>query len=400
MAERVASWPSAPAHWSYTSLKVALECPRRWALREAGLQPAPTSMTLTRSSALVGRIRGGASHAMLQRMIGLHCQHNGPRAGTPEMISFWREHMPAGLLATTQDVVREELARAVAGTNIDGIALRELQHQCEAGLREIVNFVTASFRVALEILGKGSPQGTILNGAKTALEPGLRSEIPVSARLGSDRATYWFGRIDVVVITNSTIALIDFKTGHPSPEHRVQLELYALLFARDRKLNPCGRRVDNLILVYPNAEIIRWLAPGDTQLAELERAVASQATIASEQINASPPVARPEPSRCAPCDMRAHCDAYWVQLPHDLKFGEYRVDLRIEVESVRGDTEVVGRLVAPGRDRLVLLFRPRRPPSVRVGELLRVVGATPVSDQGEAEALLVFEVGAGSVISE
>ena len=55
-------------------------------------------------------------------------------------------------------------------------------------------------------------------------------------------------------MTSCTIE--DFKSGEPSDDHLLQLQIYALLWCHDEELNPAKTAIDKLVICYPNGDRI------------------------------------------------------------------------------------------------------------------------------------------------
>jgi hypothetical protein len=131
------------------------------------------------------------------------------------------------------------------------------------------------------------------------------NEVPLRApQLG------WVGVADYVGVSGNCCEIIDFKTGDPDDEHKLQLLIYALLWARDPKINPEGRLANKLTISY-RTESVEVPAPSKTELSELERKIAGRTKDARQAISKSPTDAIPSIENCSYCDVRHLCASYW-----------------------------------------------------------------------------------------
>ena len=152
---------------------------------------------------------------------------------------------------------------------------------------------------------------TVATLHRQPLPPGLHAEVPLfNQELG------WYGKADLLRIgigaDSPSDEIIDFKTGLPKPDHALQLRIYALLWARDRDLNPTGRRAQRLRVLYPaGAEDIA--APKtDDALAMVKDELSARTAAALSLIAVHPAQAQPSFDSCQWCDVRHMCSAYWA----------------------------------------------------------------------------------------
>jgi hypothetical protein len=86
--------------------------------------------------------------------------------------------------------------------------------------------------------------------------------------------------------------------------------VYALLWARDRELNPDGRLADRLVLSYDEGDV-EVPALGEEELHHLEDELRRRTTQALADLQVDPPQARPGPEICVYCPVRQLCEEYW-----------------------------------------------------------------------------------------
>src|SRR5699024_4734559 len=89
-----------------------------------------------------------------------------------------------------------------------------------------------------------------------------------------------------------------------------QLRLYALLWHRDRDLNPEQRLANRLSLIYPDG-IEEVVPPSITELAQIESELGSRALAARDSLIDSPPEARVSREGCTLCSVRQSCSSFW-----------------------------------------------------------------------------------------
>ena len=66
----------------------------------------------------------------------------------------------------------------------------------------------------------------------------------------------WRGFADLIELRDDLCTIEDFKSGEPSDDHLLQLQIYALLWCHDEELNPAKTAVDKLVICYPNGDRI------------------------------------------------------------------------------------------------------------------------------------------------
>ncbi len=120
----------------------------------------------------------------------------------------------------------------------------------------------------------------------------------------------WRGFADVIEVRDDLCTIEDFKSGEPSDDHLLQLQIYALLLSHDEELNPAGIAIDRLVICYPNGDrIVPYNKEDGTKLAqELQArtdAVRSAVSGPKSQANL-------HAERCPKCDVRHLCSDYWT----------------------------------------------------------------------------------------
>lgn len=359
----VVKWPRDPEPLSYSTLKTLEACARRWAYGHAECVPnpyfAPQGQMLGVTS--LGSIRGNVAHKALQKLLNLYVRYGGPPPDTYEIMEFWEDRLgEAGLAGLVQATVAAELV--VARTNPrNRLLLPHFERQVPRLVDEVVRFVHERIPAILRVAHAGGAHRAHTTGAadgakgRHALGSGSHAEVRVEALLADEVGEVrWKGQIDVVCIEPGGVTLVDYKTGVAETEHREQLEIYALLFARDPVVNPSAHRATRLLLAYRSGVTENWEAPGDMALRDIERALLRRSRALVPPLVADPPAATPSSATCTPCGHRGHCDAYWAQ--------KIRVSAPSEGVPSGGDLvdiEIAVSMRSPNGDRLEGTTTPR-----------------------------------------
>ncbi len=389
------SWPAVAEPVSFSTFLVLRSCARRWAYGRSRFPPSalvdPRGFLHERAN--WGAIRGRAVHRTLEALLDLHQHHGGPAAGSWSLIQFWKRHLPGGgIPALLVTIVDDELTQ-VERSPRNRAQMAWLRQAASRDLGGLVASVNSKLALALQA---GETRSRGQGAARRALTAGSHPEALVEADLrGTARSRRWKGKIDVAKIAPDAVRLIDYKGGTEEPSHREQLNLYALLYARDKTANPTGRLATELTLAYENGRTVSWPAPDEAELAAIELRIADELELLIEATTADPPVAQPGPENCAFCTARPLCDAYWrAPLPSD---GQ-RIDLELLVEesSSTGD-ELVGRILKATRSGLLELARVVIPAAwrhaasgIQPQQRVRIVGATTVDSEEAATASVLL----------
>lgn len=301
-ADEPTEWPTVPEWMSFHRLSEIERCPRRAALRTANYPDLwerhgyPPKLRL---SNLLGQI----VHSSV-RTIGTDLANNGCLSASDgravSLLIQW-----GGL---TQLIHRSfEVKLTEQSENPRGIgvrrALREALERRIPMMREQVQIMLSQLQLAPSVSAAREKAQT------TAVDSrGLRTHSELELRSPSLR---WLGIVDYVTVGEDHCEIIDFKTGEPDEEHKLQIRIYALLWASDQRFNPAHVLADKLTLSYPN-QSIDVPAPSDRELQKLTETLAERTAAARSVMQAWPPRAKPSPENCAFCDVRHLCSTYWT----------------------------------------------------------------------------------------
>ncbi len=295
-------WPNLPRTWSYSSLREATECPRRWMLSRAsypnlwshwGYPPKPSLPALM----------GDVVHGVLERLLRDFRQHGCTSLADPETVAVLKNL--GGYSQLAEQGIEEQLERLAGNPRMSeriGLLRTALRTRVPE-IRQRVQAVIA--RTPLHLIGESaSSEGGA--GSRGPLAPGFYPEVEL-------RATdlHLAGRVDLLTVLDEACDITDYKTGSPDNHHADQVRLYALLWNRDKELNPHSLPVRRLILSYA-AHDVDVDPPSNVELDEIATDTVEQIAEAEAALLERPPTARPQASMCRYCGVRQLCDDYWA----------------------------------------------------------------------------------------
>lgn len=299
-------WPNLPRTWSYSSLREATECPRRWMLSRAsypdlwnhwGYPPKPSLPALL----------GDVVHGALERLLRDFREHGCASLADPGTVAVLKNL--GGYSQLAEHGIEEQLTRLAENPRMSERIgpLRTALRIKVPEIRQRVQAVIA--RTPLRLIGEAAASGEGGPGGRGPLAPGFYPEVDLRAadlRLA--------GRADLLTVLDEACDITDYKTGSPDAHHADQVRLYALLWSRDQELNPHSLPVHRLILSYASHDV-DVDPPSNPELNEIAADTAEQIGEAEAALLERPPTARPEASMCRYCGVRQLCDEYWAGLP-------------------------------------------------------------------------------------
>ena len=146
----------------------------------------------------------------------------------------------------------------------------------------------------------------------------------------------WSGRADLLTCAPGATEIVDYKTGAPDDSHVEQLRIYALLWFRDRQVNPAARIASRLVVAYPVEDVVVE-APSEEELSSLEAELVTRTEAVRAHLGRRPPEARPAEALCATCPVRQLCGEYWALLGQV----ELLAAAKSTAEPLWGDLEMV-----------------------------------------------------------
>jgi CRISPR/Cas system-associated exonuclease Cas4 (RecB family) len=149
----------------------------------------------------------------------------------------------------------------------------------------------------------------------------LDSEAVANCRLPLEQGTHfeielrhpgikWRGFADLIELRDDFCTIEDFKSGEPSDDHLLQLQIYALLWCHDEELNPARTAIDRLVICYPSGDrIVPYNKKDGGKLAQELRA---RTDAVRKAVSGPGSQANLDADRCPKCDVRHLCSAYWT----------------------------------------------------------------------------------------
>ncbi len=328
-------WPNPPTWMSYSSLKEAELCPRRWALRRAtypDIWERAGYPDLPSLPALVGDITHNALEKILAEVVRHGCSSPASACAVEALKGLGGYTSVISEIASLrlQEYADNPRARDRVAALKTAIRARvpEMRHRVQAVLSR------SALHPSLGAAGRPAPRngGPVADGSgfRGPLEPGSHPEVSLRAA-----AIRWLGRADLLTVTADSAEIVDYKTGAADESHSEQLRIYALIWYGDRDLNPSATRASSLIITYPT-EDVPVEAPNEDQLEVLERELRSRSDTVQDDLRARPPDARPSEALCSTCPVRQLCEEYWAFLDR----GEPTLTASTMARPVWGDIEV------------------------------------------------------------
>ena len=361
-------WRGAPNRWSFSTLAEVNVCPRRYALRRASYPDVwdkPGYPDRVTEAALLGTAVHDGVEFVLREL---------DEAGRTSLDD---EHAVA--------VVRRlggysQIAARCVEEHLQKLALNPRMAPRLEALRARLEGRAAEIRRAIQALVSQSPaassrprrdrrqSGDLLKRGQ--LREGRHLETTL---LAAD--VRFAGRIDLLVVRSDRADIIDFKTGQPAENHKLQLQLYGLLWQQDLTANAQRLPVGSLSLGYiDGTEEVE--PPSDW--GALHAWLRDEITKAESLVLAPLPAATPS-VECWHCPVRQLCDEYWdspfTSRDPQLKF----VDGEVSVLSRNGPTSWLGRVTRDGSE--VLLRTSRDGEALTPGSDVRILNA--VAGRGE-----------------
>jgi RecB family exonuclease len=362
---------------SFSSLTALERCPLQWQLLRSAW-PGFERFPARRHPAAV---EGDIVHDTLDRVFKGLALRGLPRLGTPEFRAVLRALDVPGMVRRAVDDYHESLA-----THPRRLAIR-----LPTDPQALYNRVARLFQAEYQATTPGDPVT-----ARSASEArGNESPARRLVRLGTlteESLEHPFlplqGTIDLLRRDAAGTHVVDFKTGHPRPEYREQLSLYALLWWR-----ATGDLPVTLELRHPRGRE-RWPVEA-LELTAVEARLVPRIDAVRAALATPPASARPG-DHCAHCDVRPFCDEYWAR-PRSARQGGARGDQAwgdVEVtvpgavgaNGFDGDARDGARLTVVYDDETAAVHGPFAP-----GERLRVLGVR-VAETGEVRLLRGSEV--------
>jgi len=372
-------WPPLPKAWSYSSLRAAEECPRRWALSRAtyaGLWTRPGYPPRPILPALVGDVM----HRVLELILmGLHdraCRSLVDPCAVEVLRSL------GGYTALTTRVIEEHIAPLEANPRVaDRVAgIRSALLLQVPAIRQRVQAILTRTDLRYASHAEHGSDDT----HRRSLMEGSNPEVELRAP-----ELKFAGRADLITIDETGCSITDYKTGAPDPHHADQIRAYSLLWSRDAEVNPENIPVRRLLLSYATHDE-RIGPPTDAELGALARQLLERIAKVEGQLRFRPPAARPALSMCRLCSVRHLCEEYWSG-PAASALGSPTldfVDCEVIIVSRNGPRSWI--VETDAQPRSALLRTPTETPGFAPGDKVRLLDLAQAQDDDTSRFTLTM----------
>lgn len=370
--------PPPPSHWSYSSLREAGACPRRYALSRArypDLWDGTGYPRVPRVAALFGDVVHDALDTIVRALTATGCES----ARSAEAVAALRTL--GGYTAIIEAAVKGRLAGLAGNPRVSDDLRKRIHRDLHSQVAD-ARFQVQAYITAL-VLGPGpgikaapaahdAPAGTPGTFAARRRAPlGTGAHAEVTLRSARPRL---MGRVDLLRVNDDGADITDYKTGVESASHQDQLELYALLWDLDRDANPGRLPVTRLTAAYPGRDVT-FPAQDQPGLRAIEDKITASISTADAEIASDVPRAIPSAANCGPCDVRHLCGDYWATVaPDPAELGDgARLDCQGFVGAANGPRSWWLRLDGTGQSELLIQASPGAP-ELRPGRRVRILG--------------------------
>jgi PD-(D/E)XK nuclease superfamily protein len=297
------TWPDRPVVWSYSSLREANECPKRWMLSRA-TYPDLWNNRGYPPRANVAALMGEVIHGTLEILIRTLRTSGCSSLSDPAVVKTIKQL--GGYTKLVEEGIEVQLRNLIGNPRMTA----RIEH-----LRTALRIKVPDMRQRIQLLLARAPFRAEDSGTSTGsqagrwpLQPGIHPEVELRAT-----DVKMMGRADLIEVTAESCSIIDYKTGAVDPHHADQLRLYALMWLHDSELNPKHLPVEHLTLSYPSHNV-DVSPPTPDELEELSASISMTILDAEDALQRRPPPARPERDVCRMCGVRQLCDVYWSEV--------------------------------------------------------------------------------------
>jgi hypothetical protein len=321
-------WAPVPDWCSFWWLIEVETCPRRVALRHANY-PDVWGKTGYPPKPQVHTIVGQIVHATVGKIVTVLRERGAGSVREPGAISILREL--GGFSTIISRVVSDVFDRIADNPRLHSTD----RLHCEV-LRRLPLMREKVQALLSRVVWPSSPGGRTETPGDTRQALGLGPHFEILLKSSILR---WKGVADLIDIHPSQVAIVDFKTGEPSPYHAEQIRTYALLWARDCDANPLGAPATDLVLSYPTGNVA-ISAPNEAELRTLESELLARTASAKTAMLATQPPAQIAPDNCNQCDVKHLCSDYWIPRSRKVLAPESRVefdDVELLIEERLGE---------------------------------------------------------------
>jgi len=307
---RTPSKPSAGPEWmSYSFLAEAEKCPRAAFLKYSDyeqLWDRPGYPQRPNAAALAGSVVHSAAEKILRQLIADGVNTTRSTAAAQSMRSL------GGFSAVLSTAFEKTVEKEAANPRFTEFELT-LRKQIEARMprmREALQEILADRQL---LASPGSAAGASWprrgDHQRRSLSPGTHFEVELR-----DTILMWRGRVDMLTLSEEGCSISDIKTGQPDDSHRLQLQIYALLWGADSDLNYRETPVIGLQIGY-GAGVTAVEVPTQDESSVLRADLLKRTLQIRQELSLPIVPAKPCPSNCGYCQVKLLCDDFWTVAP-------------------------------------------------------------------------------------
>ena len=307
---RTPSKPSTGPEWmSYSFLAEAEKCPRAAFLKYSDyeeLWDKPGYPQRPNAAAVAGSVVHSAAERILRQLIADGVSTTRSTAAAQSMRSL------GGFSAVLSSAFEKAVEKEAANPRFTEFEVT-LRKQIEARMprmREALQEVLTDRQLL------ASPSSVEWASAprrgdhqRRSLSPGIHFEVDLR-----DTILMWKGRVDMLALSEEGCSISDIKTGQPDDSHRLQLQIYALLWSADSDLNSRKMPVISLQIGY-GAGVIAVEVPTQDESSALRADLLKRTLEIRQELSLPLVPAKPCPSNCGYCQVKLLCDDFWITAP-------------------------------------------------------------------------------------
>lgn len=327
-------WPEPPSMYSFSSLRQIESCPLAWQLQNScydgfdryPLRPNPAG------------VEGEIIHGVIEKLFRELAQSGMPVIGSEVFQGCVKK---VGIVGLISHLVSDHLAKISMHPRGAGFRLR-------LSVQEIHNKTIRIFREQYDKIKNNAPTGMVQAIKHSSDVPEskfissrdyrtLLEKYGVLTELSLRHPDLPFkGIIDFIWLDDNGIEITDFKSGSSKPEHREQLILYALLWAKNT-----GKMPHRGYIVYPDSSVLLEITR--EIIDEFDTELFARLDYARTSLLLSPGRANIT-ENCQYCQVRQMCDPYWqITKPKESATNSGYVDVELVVTGAPADFGFIGQ---------------------------------------------------------
>ena len=363
-------WVEPPSMYSFSSLRQIESCPLAWQLQNScydgfdryPLRPNPAG------------VEGEIVHGVIEKLFRELAQSGMPVIGSEV---FQKCVKQVGIVGLISHLVSDHLAKIWMHPRGAGFRLK-------LSVQEIHNKTIRIFREQYDKIRNNTPVGMVqaIKHSSDMAESKYNSTLDCQKLLEKHGVLTELslrhpdlplkGVIDFVWLDDDGVEITDFKSGSSKPEHREQLILYALLWAKNT-----GQIPHRAYIIYPDSSVLieitsEILDAFHADLLERINNARTSLSLAPGRANIS--------ENCQYCQVRQMCDAYW-EMKRKVAITPGYVDLEMVVTGAPADFGFIGQ-TTDGSFLSVVYDKDlaKMSGAFKCGEALRIIGAIAGSE--------------------